>query len=216
MSEPDWTAFQRGAGARRVTAPPPPPPEPFPAAAPPTEPPAGQADEPRTATADRPATRDAPAGRTSKSGRRTTAADRRRAGAPAADSQDRREPAPVWLPYAVRDRVRSEAAARQLSQTELFVLALNATHQRLRRVAKQPDEDRGALLRRAPRRRRYRVEGGTQLGLYLTGPELEVVDKLADDLGYSRSELATEVFQAYLDPQRTEPGARASRRRSPA
>jgi hypothetical protein len=124
--------------------------------------------------------------------------------------QTRAGPVAAWLPFALRQQVRQEAARRELTQTALFVLALNATHAQLRASAKRRgDGDGKALLRRPPTRRRYRVEGGTQLALYLTGHEVDIVDTLAAELGVSRSELATEVFTMYL----AEPGA-ARRSRS--
>jgi hypothetical protein len=212
MTERNWQGFRPGQGGRQTSVQPPPPPaappEPRPSDAAPTqpEPPAGE--RPQATPPGQPGSARA-AGRrraaTAGSSRAGGRSERRPREADEPDQdQARAGPVAAWLPFALRQQVRQEAARREMSQTALFVLALNATHAQLRASApkRHGDGDGKALLQRAPARRRYRVEGGTQLALYLTGPETDIVDTLAAELGVSRSELATEVFARYL----AEPG----------
>ncbi len=100
------------------------------------------------------------------------------------------------VPFELYDRVKEATEKRRTYQTELLLDAFAHHHQALREQFGQSAVRDGLPPRRRPRRR----HGGavSPCVLFLHPEEKEVVDGLADELGMSRSELVTHLFEREL------------------
>lgn len=107
-------------------------------------------------------------------------------------------PVTVWISSELHERLRQESDSTGRSKTQLFLAAFEEAYGRLHRN-QRPEKSRSVLPPRGTIRRRGRVASATQLQLYLTPGELEVVDRLAKELEISRSALAEQVFVAKVE-----------------
>ncbi len=107
-------------------------------------------------------------------------------------------PTAVWIAGEQLEYLRTQADAQGTTKTQVFLDAFEGAYEQLK--AEGPSTKPRRILPERPRRRRGRVEGGTQASLYLTEAEREVIDGLAAELGLTRSALAARVIERAQDP----------------
>lgn len=205
MTNPDWGAFAPPEKRAASTLPPPRPPAPPPVeperveperVEEPSEPDTSQAAGASTTADSEPTGRvDRPPGRARRSRPRPQ---------PAVEEATHPTPAAVWIPSELHEQLRARAARQQQSKTALFLDSFEAAYEQLRAGRSQATPRRSVLPPR-PTRRRGRVDRGTQLSLYLTVGEREVIDGLAAELSLSRSALVTRVLELALDERGRQP-----------
>ena len=100
------------------------------------------------------------------------------------------------MPAEVYARAKDATERRRTYQTELLLDAFGHHHQALREEFGQATVRDGLPPRPRPRRRH--AGGVSPCVLFLTPEEKEVIDGLASELGMSRSELVTHLFEREL------------------
>lgn len=102
----------------------------------------------------------------------------------------------IYLPVELRDQVREVQAQDELSNAEVILTAIEATHEHLQL---RPDPRPGGLFSRDYRPRKQAVERVVQVGVRLLGTDIDQIDSLVSaSHTASRSAYIVAALKAYV------------------
>ena len=115
--------------------------------------------------------------------------------AAAAEARSRRM-IQIYLPVELRDQVREVQTQDELSNAEVILTAIEATHEHLQL---RPDPRPGGLFSRDYRPRKHAVERVVQVGVRLLGTDIDQIDSLVSaSHTASRSAYIVAALKAYV------------------
>ena len=115
--------------------------------------------------------------------------------AAAAEARSRRM-IQIYLPVELRDQVREVQAQDELSNAEVILTAIEATHEHLQL---RPGPRPGGLFSRDYRPRKQAVERVVQVGVRLLGTDIDQIDSLVSaSHTASRSAYIVAALKAYV------------------